>query len=249
MILSTIEVPLMQLFNFLRKHLIADLVVLLIVALGVVIYNQPEKIDGSSIVKVLNPELTGGGTGFVIKHGKKNVIVTNDHVCGVSSGGFVTVEEDSGTLSIKPILKRSFVRDLCLIEGVNAPPMQLASSANLSRFDVVKVLGHPFLKPTTPSQGYYLGNMIGNIGFNPDKDGNCPSPATKYDAGPFGLFCVLRMELSLTTVPIYPGNSGSPIVNSKGEVIGVINSSDSNDNHGNFIPLPYLKEILNEVPR
>lgn len=201
-----------------------------------------ETLNERSIVKVLTQDGNGGGTGWVArtKHGK--VIVTNDHVCEVQSGGFVRIESETGP-SIKRVLKRNFERDLCLVEGVDAPALTIAGEGP-KRFDTVKVLGHPGLRPTAPANGAYTGTGIVQIGFAP-KGGEC-SPASETVNSIFGSFCVLSMELGYTTVPIMPGNSGSPITNSDGEVIGVINSADSTGNQGMFVPLNYLKDMLND---
>lgn len=198
-----------------------------------------------SIVKVLNFEGTGGGTGWVAdaKKGRK-VIVTNDHVCSVQKGGFVRIERDDGTPSLNRVLKRNFERDLCLVEGVDAPSLKIAREP-AKRFDTVKVLGHPGLRPTAPATGTYTGPGIIHLGLEPDSSGNCPKMADKVGSF-FGVFCVVPMEIGYTTVPIMPGNSGSPITNTDGEVIGVINSADSTGNQGMFIPLNYLKDMLND---
>lgn len=202
------------------------------------------KFTEKSIVKVMNAAGTGGGTGWVATSEGKKVIVTNDHVCEVAFGDMVRIEQDDGTPSLKHILKRSFTRDLCLVEGVDAPALKLAGKP-AKRFDKVKVLGHPGLRPTAPAEGSFTGNGIVPIGFGAGPDGTCPFGSEKIDSF-FGTFCLLQMELGYTTVPIMPGNSGSPITNTDGEVIGVINSADSVGNQGMFIPLNYLKDILGE---
>lgn len=202
------------------------------------------KFTEKSIVKVLNAEGTGGGTGWVAKSGGKNVIVTNDHVCGVAFGDMVRIEQDDGTPSIKRIIKRNFIRDLCLVEGIDAPALTIAKKP-AKRFDSVKVLGHPGLRPTAPATGTFTGNGLVPIGFGPGPDDTCP-PGSDTEQSLFGKFCVLQMELGYTTVPIMPGNSGSPITNTDGEVIGVINSADSTGNQGMFVPLNYLKDMLGD---
>lgn len=234
------------------KHVLTSTVRILVLGVvGVAIgYGIPRALskgtrplNRKSIVKVLNAEGTGGGTGWVAKRGSTKVIVTNDHVCGVQFGGFVRIEQDNGTPSIKRVLKRNFDRDLCLVEGVDEPALTIADKP-AAIDDAVRVLGHPGLRPTAPAQGTYTGNGIVHIGFAPTGD-ECPQNAEKIDSM-FGLFCVLRMELGYTTVPIMPGNSGSPITNSDGEVIGVINSADSTGNQGMFVPLNYLKDMLRD---
>ena len=202
------------------------------------------KLTEKSIVKVTTPDGKSGGTGWAVNYQGRNALITNDHVCAVQQGGFVTIEQDSGQLSIKKIIKRSFERDLCLIEGVKAPQLKLAKDGP-ARFDSVRVMGHPLLKPTAESTGQYTGSGIIEIGLEPSPDGTCP-PTAELVQGLFGSFCVQRMEVGFTTAQIAPGNSGSPVVNTSGEVIGVMNSGDNIIHHGNFVPLEYVKEILSD---
>lgn len=238
--------------------------VLAIVAITLVIrliYNIPEPTHAGSIVKVLNTAGTGGGTGWATKSSQgRPVIVTNDHVCAVETGGYVVLEQEGGKKSIKAILARNFERDLCVIEGLDIPALDLASNPP-RRFDPITVFGHPLLNPTTPAYGQYVADGIMEVGFNPEEDGTCRGgelmtskkrppnfgvPHTETPMNFFGSVCVLSMELSYTTVSIYPGNSGSPVTNADGDVVGVINSASPRDNRGNFIPLVYVREILEE---
>lgn len=217
-----------------------------------------------SIVKVTNDEGTGGGTGWVTKTSTgTRVIVTNDHVCQVSTGDYIRIDDDSGKSSIKRILRRDAARDLCVIEGVDVPALPLANGAP-GRFEEVSVYGHPLLNPTTPSYGQYIADEIMPVAFSLNAEGGCdagtpmgiqtpqapPSFAMPYTDGQFIFgapqYCVVFMELSYTSVPIFPGNSGSPVTNANGDVVGVMNSASSRDNRGNFIPLTYVKQILED---
>ncbi len=199
----------------------------------------------SSVVSVLNRSGTSGGTGFVTRDvAGKHVIVTNDHVCEVAQGGYVVIVSDTGQGRIKRVLSRNFTRDLCVVEGIDAPALSIADSSP-TRFEKLQVIGHPLLGPTTPSEGSYLQDDIVPIGFGTKPDGTCPESAESVDTF-FGTFCVAHMELSLTSISIFPGNSGSPVLNREGKVVGVINSGDNRTTYGNFVPLRYLKEILGE---
>ncbi len=229
--------------SLLVAALIAFIAGLALATLGLAIASTPTRDEryARSIVKVLNTEGTGGGTGWVTESAGRKVIVTNNHVCAVAVGGYARIESADGTPSVKRILRTSFVRDLCVLEGVDAPSLALAKSGP-KRFDVINVMGHPGLRPTAPATGVYTGNGIVPIGFE-QENGKCPEGSERVDSF-FGTFCVLRMELSYTTVPIMPGNSGSPVTNQDGEVIGVMNSADSTGNQGMMIPLTYVREIL-----
>lgn len=52
----------------------------------------------------------------------------------------------------------------------------------------------------------------------------------------------------LTTQELYyPGNSGSMAINQEGEVVGVFNSTSSNTNYSNIVPLEDLKNFLSKI--
>lgn len=233
--------------NYLTSNPIKASVAIAVIAVTAFAYH-PSLTDStyaSSIVKVLNIAETGGGTGWAARTSRgKSVIVTNDHVCAVEHSGLVTLETTNGGKYLRRVLKRNSLRDLCLVEGIRAPTLSLASESP-KLYDTVRVMGHPLLKPTAPSVGKYTKDGIVTIGFNTDEKGSCKDGAEKVESL-FGAFCLQQMELSYTTVPIYPGNSGSPVVNEEGEVIGVMNSADTITNQGMFIPLPYVKEMLDE---
>lgn len=201
------------------------------------------RVVARSIVKVLALNEEGGGTGWAVKNNYgKTVIMTNDHVCEAGTDGIVRIQDDDGNTSLKHILERNFERDLCLVEGVEIPTLKLAKGSP-GRFDSLVVIGHPQLAPTSRSNGVYLGTGITQIGFAPEKDGSCKR-GSEQRQGLFGSFCVLSIEVGFSTAQVYPGNSGSPILNERGEVIGVINSTSQPSYHGAFIPLPYVQEML-----
>jgi S1-C subfamily serine protease len=165
--------------------------------------------------------------------------VTNHH------GGYTRITDSNGVDYLKRVLRSSPERDLCVIEGIDAPSLALAKSGP-KRFDTVHVMGHPLLNPATPSSGQYIGQSIATFYDAPNEAGECTQGAYPVHVQTiFGEMtaCERKEELGMTTVAIYPGNSGSPILNSDGDVIGVM-SSARQDNRGMFIPLNYVREIL-----
>jgi S1-C subfamily serine protease len=201
-----------------------------------------------SIVKVLNFKGNSGGTGWLAKTKRgAQVIVTNDHVCEVATGNTVRIDDAYGKTTYNNIVTRDFARDLCLIEGIEGPSLSLASTGP-KRFDEVNAFGHPLLEPSQPTKGLYIGDIV-TMFLSPRGEKGCPEGSTSTDIETFFgtvAACEKMEDLSLTNMPTYPGNSGSPVLNQDGKVIGVINSGDSRDNHGAYIPLPYVRNILSQ---
>lgn len=197
-----------------------------------------------SIVKITDEEETGGGTGFVVKlNGDQTAIVSNEHVCG--DADIVYIHDDKGNKTPRAVIKTDRTHDLCLIGGIDAPALDLAVKQPV-RFQPLRIMGHPFLKPLAPTNGVFTGRVLGKFLEAPTQNGDCNSGAKKTQIdtlfGPM-LACVRTEDLRTTTIPIGPGNSGSPVLNNAGEVVGVANSS-AGDGQANFIPLEYLREFL-----
>lgn len=228
-----------------RTYWIASALVILGVSLitfsGLYLLNSEPQ---NSIVKVLNPNNPGnGGTGFVIRNKEgKRVIITNEHVCAVNNANTMVIETRSGRSYIKNILNINYQRDLCVIEGVDLPALNLSDTSPIP-YNLLTVYGNPFLNPTQPSKGVFVGNTLASILKPLNKDGHCESGG-QYVETMFFTACVMQYELSMTTVPIYPGSSGSPVLNESNQVVGVMNAGDNISHYGLYIPLQYLREAL-----
>lgn len=198
-----------------------------------------------SIVAVLNKDLNGGGTGFTVRNylGVK-VIITNHHVCAVSFANTVRVKADNNRVYIRNILKEDPAHDLCMVEGIETLPALKIGSESPERFDPLTIVGHPYLTPTVFSYGQYSYDEIVTIGTEPSESGECPKDTEPMEQFIFGKTCLRDIEESMTTVATYPGNSGSPVLNKAGEVVGVINIGDGRTHYGGFIALQYLKDFL-----
>lgn len=207
-------------------------------------------IGEEKVVEIRDPEnKKGGGTGFLVNAPSGNTyIMTNNHVCGLAN--------ESGTLLIDGdyyahVISHFADHDLCLVSNpLNLPGIDVGTDSRDGQN--VYVVGHPLLEPRAETKGQISGTMIVNImvGFNiPCKD----KGQRKIDMDPDSLFyamgvasvCVRDYEAQATTVNILPGNSGSPVLNQDGLLVGVAFAGrEDGPGRGYIIPLKYIKAFL-----
>ncbi|MGP8152896.1 MAG: DegQ family serine endoprotease [Smithella sp.] len=136
------------------------------------------------------------GSGFIID--KEGYIITNNHV--VDSADKIIVKLSDGRECLAKLIGRDDKTDLALIKVssflTDMPTLTLGNSDNMQVGDWVLATGNPFGLEHTVTQGIISasGRVIGS--------------------GPYDNFLQ-------TDAPINPGNSGGPLVNMKGEVIGI----------------------------
>lgn len=159
---------------------------------------------------------TSTGTGFYVK--EFNLIATNEHVVGKNAE--VTI---AGRLFEKRLARVWYTdkkHDLAFLEppaDVMMPEVKLGNYDDLQDGEVVVAIGHPFGLNYTATQGVI--SKVDRV-----RDG------VKY----------IQIDAAIN-----PGNSGGPLVNKKGEIIGV-NSFiiRGGDNLGFALPVSYLREAL-----
>lgn len=163
------------------------------------------------------------GSGFIID--KDGFIITNNHV--VEGADEIKVKMSDGREFKAKVVGRDQKTDLALIKisslFKNLPTLPLGNSDTIRVGDWVIAVGNPFGLEHTVTQGIIsaTGRVIGS--------------------GPYDNFLQ-------TDAPINPGNSGGPLVNLKGEVIG-INSAiiAGGQGIGFAIPSKMAKSIIAQL--
>jgi S1-C subfamily serine protease len=182
--------------------------------------------EGKSVVRVLNKEKNSGGTGFVVKSPTSGVsyVVTNNHVCEVGEDGYVTLNSTQLGRDMRArIIELSPGDDLCLIEAPAGLPSLKISGSNAGLLDQIYVVGHPQLMPLTVTTG--LIRQLPRLWEIPTKqlkhDEKCEAGEREEMVFIFR-FCIGSFYAYEMTAEIRPGNSGSPVMNSDGEVVAVV---------------------------
>lgn len=214
-------------------------------------YNLIRSYVGSKVVKITESSLRSGGTGIHINSPHGNTyILTNAHVCGVGKNGIVYVTSEEGVTIPRRIIESSDFTDLCLVEampGYNG--LSLGSEPSIG--DINAIIGHPRLMPTTVSRGELIGTAEMDVfdhEMTDNVDDKCDLPKNKIIelSSFFGLvkICVIHINAYITNIVILPGNSGSPMINKYGNLVGLAFASDGEAHWGSVITLNDIKEFI-----
>ena len=172
------------------------------------------------------------GSGFVLT--KDGYIGTNQHV--VEDGLNFKVIFYDGTQYTAKLIGGDSVRDLAVlkIEAKDLTPLTIGNSDNLVPGQTVVAIGTPY---SLSLAGTMTTGIISGV--------NREVPVTNESGR-----VVKTMTLIQTDTLINPGNSGGPLINLKGQVVG-INSmkivESSFEGIGFAIPINYAYEIFNQL--
>jgi serine protease Do len=163
------------------------------------------------------------GSGFIID--RDGYIITNNHV--VDGADDIKVKLADGKDYTAKVIGRDPKTDLALIKissiFKDLPALSLGDSDQMRVGDWVLAIGNPFGLEETVTQGIIsaTGRAIGS--------------------GPYDNFLQ-------TDAPINPGNSGGPLINLKGEVIGINTAIiSSGQGIGFAIPSNMAKKITSQL--
>ena len=171
---------------------------------------QIYKKDSAGVVSIKAITEQGGDSGTGIVLNEEGLILTNDHV--ISEGTSLTVSpgKSSNLTRVATVVGADPNQDLALIKvdpsGLGLKALKLVSSSSVEVGDPVYAIGNPYGLNETLTRGIVsaLGREIQAPDGSPIKD------AIQTDAA------------------LNPGNSGGPLLNEQGDVIGV-NSQIASD--------------------
>ncbi len=179
--------------------------------------------------------IAGSGSGFVIS--EDGLVLTNNHVVTLETEqvGQLTVQfhNDAKTYTAK-VVGRSPAYDVALIQ-VNAPgkkfvPMPLGDSDKVKVGQKAIAMGSPFGLQFSVSEG-----IISATGRTFQGSDNLSSNVLQTDAA------------------VNPGNSGGPLLDSSGEVVGINTAIASPNGIGQFagiafaVPINLVKNLLPDL--
>jgi S1-C subfamily serine protease len=205
---------------------------------------KPRSPDSADLIEFLEPSVVridtlsangregGIGSGFFIH--EAGIVATNFHVIKNARRGEVTLANGK-TFPIARFLARSERQDLALLavdlQGNQISPVRLAT-ANPRKGEDVLAMGTPIGLDFSASKG-----IVSAI----RSESECRS-----------LGLPIQAQLIQTTTPISPGNSGGPLINMLGEVVGVntLGSNSEKAQNLNFaVSVLELRELFRKSAR
>jgi serine protease Do len=169
-------------------------------------------------------ETRGLGTGFVID--KAGTILTNDHVVGDADTILVKLSDDRELPGKLVATDKQTDVAVVHIDAKDLKPLPLGDSEQLEVGDWVVAIGNPFGLSHTVSAG-----IVSAKG------------RTREDVplDPSGYYDFLQTDASIN-----PGNSGGPLLNLRGEVVGINTAikGDGAQGIGFAIPINMVKQLL-----
>jgi serine protease Do len=182
---------------------------------------------------------TGSGSGFIVS--KDGYILTNNHV--VTNSDRTTVADrvtvqmlDNRTYKAR-VVGHDPTTDVALIkiEGNNFPTLPLGNDAQSKVGEWVLAIGNPL--------GFDFTVTAGIISA---KGRSLPGLLSRRGDNNYSI-----SDLIQTDAAINPGNSGGPLVNQRGEVIGITSAIASptgvNAGYGFAIPITLAKKVMDDI--
>jgi len=164
------------------------------------------------------------GTGFIIS--EDGLIITNSHVVDKADVINIQLAESDEKVYPAEVIGKDPKTDIALIKiktNSKLPTVKLGVSARLQVGEWVAAFGNPYGHGHSMTKG-----IVSAIG---------------RDLNSLNLFPFIQTDASIN-----PGNSGGPLVNVKGEVIGVNTAIDARAQGIGFaIPIDEVKTIVNQL--
>lgn len=189
------------------------------------LHSQNQSVIQSVLKKVVmiiplddNYQPLGIGSGFIISNDGQ--IATNYHVVEGATSAIVKFVDSEEKYTANYVYHKNPYYDIAVIKiDKKTTPLSLGDDELIQIGEKILAVGNPEGLEGTVSEGIVSGFR-------------------KLDEG---------FRLMQITSPISPGSSGGPVINSKGDVLGIASLSIVTGQNLNFaVPVKYLKELLQE---
>lgn len=186
----------------------------------------------SSVVSITSTNAMGTSSGTGVILDKRGYLITNAHVVEGSTG--ISVQLTDNRVFTARILGQDEISDLAVlrIDAEDLLPAEFGDSSALRVGDTVVAIGDPL---GVKFRGTYTDGIVSAINRDVDVDGH-------------------TMTLIQTNAALNSGNSGGPLINCYGQVVGIntmkigtFTNSSGVEGIGFAIPSTTVKEIVDQL--
>ncbi|MCD8545765.1 trypsin-like peptidase domain-containing protein [Candidatus Woesebacteria bacterium] len=172
------------------------------------------------------------GTGFFVE--ESGIIATNQHVVSETGADYIVIDADGNEYDVLEIV-RDDLNDIALlkIEEGNYPSLDLASKQDLAVGQMVVAIGTPL--------GEYPGSVSVGIISGLDRNVTTGADSLVYRGETKSYENVIQTDAAVNS-----GNSGGPLLNLQGQVIGINFAKTNADNISFALPVDVLQSRLDE---
>jgi S1-C subfamily serine protease len=201
-----------------------------------------------SVVRIQGPE--GGGTGFVVDAARQ-LVLTNAHVVAGKNGAALKAQvgNETGTTTPVRIVAVSPCDDLAVVKLVNPVPhlkaLALGTNAKVTPGESVTVMGFPGSLQSGSGSGQ-ADTVVPNTGTvsQANIQVNTNSSEPNFDPN-----LPAYQSMIVHQAPVNHGDSGGPLLNAEGEVIGINTLTNEGQAQGQYyaIGIAYAERLLPEL--
>ena len=206
------------------------------------IYKRVAKLVSPSVVHVeatplpqyrFRRDIEEAGSAVLVRYRGKDYVLTNRHVIKHSEEKLIRLELNDGRqLQPKQIWSDSDTDvAVMLVEESDLVPARIGNSDNAEIGDIVMAFGSPFNLRRSVTRGIISAKGRSNLDLGEGE--------------------VVYQKFLQTDAAINPGNSGGPLVNLRGEVIGlntaIASNSGGNEGIGFSIPINIAVQIMRQL--
>ena len=202
--------------------------------------SQPDLIAKVKPTVVRLQGTSGGGSGVVVD-AERGLVLTNAHVAVGLQGMRARVGDDAASETPAQLVAAAPCDDLAVVRLVNKPvnlqAVQLGDSSTVQPGDHVTVLGYPgsFEEPTVGDSVQQAQQLVAT-----DGSASAVDVAATPDPGLPRFASTIQHQ-----APVNPGNSGGPLVNDQGQLVG-INTLGNPETQGQYyaISVNRVRQLL-----
>ncbi len=171
------------------------------------------------------------GSGFIVD--SSGIIITNQHVVSGTGDEYKVIAEDGEEYEIEEIL-RDHTNDIALlnVDADDLPKLTMGDSDDLVRGQLAIAIGTPL--------GEYAGSVTQGVISGLERS------VTAREQGFWGMAKTYE-DVIQTDAAVNPGNSGGPLLDSKGDVIGVnFATTQGAENISFALPINSVRDRVDE---